>query len=182
MLVILSGVSGAGKDTVKKEIMKRMNNVKTIPSFTTRAPRPTDVPGETYVFLSKEEFEEKIRNGEVYEYDIHHDNYYGTSKEFLNNAAKEGIVIKDIDVNGTERLQNELKDIKIVSIFLRVPKDILRERLKLRDDNLSDEDIEKRLDRLEYEESKIDIYDYVIDNIDLEKTLNQVEEIIKNAE
>ena len=159
-----------------------MNNVKTIPSFTTRAPRPTDVPGETYVFLSKEEFEEKIRNGEVYEYDIHHDNYYGTSKEFLNNAAKEGIVIKDIDVNGTERLQNELKDIKIVSIFLRVPKDILRERLKKRDDNLSDEDIEKRLDRLEYEESKIDIYDYVIDNIDLEKTLNQVEEIIKNAE
>ena len=182
MLVILSGVSGAGKDTVKKEIMKRMDNVKTIPSFTTRAPRPTDVPGETYVFLSKEEFEEKIRNGEVYEYDIHHDNYYGTSKEFLNNAAKEGIVIKDIDVNGTERLQNELKDIKIVSIFLRVPKDILRERLKKRDDNLSDEDIEKRLDRLEYEESKIDIYDYVIDNIDLEKTLNQVEEIIKNAE
>jgi guanylate kinase len=178
MLVILSGVSGAGKDTVKKEIMKRMPNVKTIPSYTTRAPRPTDVPGETYVFLTKEEFEEKIKNGEVYEYDIHHDNYYGTSKEFLNSKAKEGIVIKDIDVNGTEQLQNELKDIKIVSIFLRVPKEELRRRLKLRDDNLSDEDIEKRLERFDYEESKIGIYDYVIENNVLEETVNKVESII----
>ena len=62
MLVILSGVAGAGKDTIKKELIKRMENVKSIPSFTSRAPREGDVPGETYIFLSKEEFEEKIEN------------------------------------------------------------------------------------------------------------------------
>ena len=54
MLVILSGVSGSGKDTIKKEIVKRMDNVKTIPSLTTRPPRENDVPGETYIFISKE--------------------------------------------------------------------------------------------------------------------------------
>ena len=83
MLVILSGVAGAGKDTIKKAIMQRMDNVKSIPSYTTRQPRPGDVPGETYIFLSKEEFEEKIRNEEIYEYDIHHNHYYGTSKKIF---------------------------------------------------------------------------------------------------
>jgi guanylate kinase len=109
MLVILSGVAGAGKDTIKKEIIKRMDNVKSIPSFTSRAPREGDVPGQTYIFLSKEEFEEKIRNNEVYEYDIHHNNYYGTSKKILNEESKNGIIIKDIDVNRNRNLKKYFK-------------------------------------------------------------------------
>ena len=83
MLVILSGVAGAGKDTIKREIIKRMENVKSIPSLTTRPPREGDVPGKTYIFLSKDEFEEKIKNDEIYEYDIHHNHYYGTSKKIF---------------------------------------------------------------------------------------------------
>ena len=179
MLVILSGVAGAGKDTIKREIVRRMENVKTIPSYTTRAPREGDVPGETYVFLTKEEFEEKIRNGEVYEYDIHHNHYYGTSKKFLNEAAQDGIVIKDIDVNGTEKLKEELKDIKIVTIFLRVPKEELRHRLENRVDKPSEGEIILRLNRFDYEESKIGIYDYVLRNNNLEKAVNIIEEIIR---
>ena len=101
MLVILSGVSGSGKDTIKKEIVKRMDNVKTIPSLTTRPPRENDVPGETYIFISKEDFEDKIKNNEIYEYDIHHNHYYGTYKKILSDKAQTGIIIKDIDVNGT---------------------------------------------------------------------------------
>ena len=65
MLVILSGVAGAGKDTIKKEIVKRMENVKSIPSFTSRPPREGDIPGKTYIFLSKDEVEEKIRQDEL---------------------------------------------------------------------------------------------------------------------
>ncbi len=179
MLVILSGVAGAGKDTIKREIIKRMDNVKTIPSYTTRAPREGDVPGETYVFLTKEEFEDKIKNGEVYEYDIHHNHYYGTSKKFLNEAAQSGIVIKDIDVNGTEKLKEELKDIKIVTIFLRVPKEELRHRLENRVDKPSEGEIILRLNRFDYEESKIGIYDYVLRNNNLEKAVNIIEEIIR---
>ena len=179
MLVILSGVAGAGKDTIKKEIIKRMDNVKSIPSLTTRAPREGDVPGETYIFLSKEEFEEKIRNDEVYEYDIHHNHYYGTSKKVLNEASKTGIIIKDIDVNGTEILKNTLKDIKVVTIFLRVPKEELRARLQNRADRPSEGEIILRLNRFDYEESKIGLYDYVLKNDNLEKAVGIIEEIIK---
>ena len=179
MLVILSGVAGAGKDTIKKEIVKRMENVKSIPSLTSRAPREGDIPGETYIFLSKEEFEEKIRIDEIYEYDIHHNHYYGTSKKILNDASKTGIIIKDIDVNGTQILKETLKDIKIVTIFLRVPKDELRHRLENRIDKPSEGEIILRLNRFDYEESKINLYDYVLKNDDLEKTVNIIEEIIR---
>ncbi len=179
MLVILSGVAGAGKDTIKKEIIKRMDNVKSIPSFTSRPQREGDIPGKTYIFLTKEEFEEKIKNNEVYEYDIHHNHYYGTSRKILNDAAKSGIIIKDIDVNGTEILKKVLKNIKIVTIFLRVSKEELRRRLENREDKPSEQEIILRLNRFDYEESKIDLYDYVIKNDNLEKTVSIIEQIIK---
>ena len=179
MLVILSGVAGSGKDTIKKEIIKRMENVKTIPSLTTREPREGDIPGQTYIFLNKEDFENKIKNNEIYEYDIHHNHYYGTSKKILNDASKKGIIIKDIDVNGTEILRNTLKDIKIVTIFLRVPKDELRRRLENRIDKPSEGEIILRLNRFDYEESKIGIYDYVLKNDDLEKTVSIIQKIIE---
>lgn len=180
MLVILSGVAGAGKDTVKREIVKQMEQVQTIPSFTTRAPRPGDIPGETYVFVTKEQFEEMIQNEEVYEYDIHHNHYYGTSKKYINEKAQQGIIIKDIDVNGTEKLVELLKDeIKIITIFLRVPKKELEERLRQRIDNPSEEEIDLRLSRFEYEESKIPNYDYMIHNNDFEKTVHIIKGIIE---
>ena len=180
MLVILSGVAGSGKDTIKKEIMKRMENVKSIPSYTTRMPRPGDVPGETYIFLSKEEFEEKIRNEEIYEYDIHHNHYYGTSKKILNEKSKDYTIIKDIDVNGTEKLKSVLKDIKIVTIYLRVPKEELRRRLENRIDKPSEGEIILRLNRFDYEESRIGMYDYVLKNDDIEKTVDIIQTIIEH--
>lgn len=182
MLVILSGVAGAGKDTIKKELLKRMNNVTTLPSFTDRPPRATDVAGETYNFVTAEEFERMIKDGELYEYSVHHNHYYGTSKKLLNEKIQSGkIVVKDIDVNGTEDLVELLKDdVKVVTIFLRVPKDVLRERLENRADKPSIKEIELRLNRFDYEESKIGSYDYVIKNNDLEKTVQIIMTIIEN--
>ena len=173
MLVILSGVSGAGKDTIKKELIKRMPNIVTLPSFTSRNIRPGEVEGDHYHFISKEEFEEKIRKGDFYEYDLHHGNYYGTSRELMSNKIKEGkIIVKDIEVNGTENLLKILgNDTRIVTIFLKVDKDELRRRLENRGDNLTEEEMQIRLGRLEYEESKIKLYDYVIKNDDFEKTV-----------
>ena len=63
MLVLLSGVSGAGKDTIKKELIEKMKNVESLPSFTDRAPRETDIPGKTYNFVTTQEFEEMINKG-----------------------------------------------------------------------------------------------------------------------
>lgn len=182
MLVILSGVSGAGKDTIKKELMKRMNNVVSLPSYTSRQPREGEEEGVQYHFITKEQFEEKIHNGEFYEYDLHHENYYGTSKKLLNEKIESGkIIVKDIEVNGTENLINLLKnETKLVSIFLKVDKEELRHRLEQRGDNLSEEEITLRLGRLQYEESKIGLYDYVIKNDDFEKTVQIIMTIIEN--
>ena len=182
MLVLLSGVSGAGKDTIKKELIARMDNVESLPSFTDRAPRENDIPGKTYNFVSTEEFEAMIARGELYEYSAHHNHYYGTSRKLLNEKMQNGkIIVKDIEVNGIENLVKLLgNDTKIVTIFLKVPKEELRRRLESRIDKPSPKDIELRLNRLQYEESKIGIYDYVIKNNNLEKTVNIIMEIIKS--
>ena len=184
MLVILSGVSGSGKDTIKKELIKRMNNVESLPSYTSREKRPEEEEGKTYFYVTKSQFEEMIKNGDFYEYDIHHDNYYGKSRKLLNEKIKNGkIIVKDIDVNGTEHLINLLgNDTKIVTIFLRVPKDILKKRLQERAEKPSPKEIILRLNRFDYEESKISLYDYVIKNNDLEKTVQIIMTIIKNEE
>ena len=184
MLVILSGVSGAGKDTIKKELIKRMNNVESLPSYTSREKRPEEEEGKTYCYVTKSEFEEMIKNGDFYEYDIHHDNYYGTSRKLLNEKIKNGkIIVKDIDVNGTEHLIQLLgNDTKIVTIFVRVPKNVLKKRLEERVEKPSPQEIILRLNRFDYEESKISLYDYVIKNNDLEKTVQIIMTIIKNEE
>lgn len=182
MLVILSGVSGAGKDTIKKELIKRMDDVISLPSYTSRKPRVGEEEGVQYHFITKEEFEEKIKNNEFYEYDLHHDNYYGTSRKLMNEKIASGkIIVKDIEVNGTENLVKILKgETNLVTIFLKVEREELRKRLIARGDNLSEEELELRLGRLDYEESKIKLYDYVIKNDNLEKTVQIIQTIIEN--
>ena len=182
MLVLLSGVSGAGKDTIKNELLKRMDNITSMPSYTDRKPRPGEEGTNVYNFITTQEFEEKIKNNEFYEYSVHHEHYYGTSKEILNQKIKEGqTIVKDIEVNGTKNLIDLLKDdIKIVTIFLRVPKEELRNRLIHRIDKANLKEIELRLNRFDYEESKIGMYDYVIKNDNLEKTVNIIMTIIEN--
>ena len=174
--VIVTGVSGAGKDTIKKELIKRMEDIISLPSFTSREPRPGEEEGVQYHFISKDEFKEKIKNGEFYEYDLHHENYYGTSKKLMNEKIESGkIIVKDIEVNGTENLIKKLgNDTKLVTIFLKVDKEELKNRLINRGDNLSEADMQLRL------ESKIGLYDYVIKNDDLEKTVQIIMTIIEN--
>lgn len=183
MLVILSGVSGSGKDTIKKALINRLDMVESLPSYTSRAPRADDVPGLTYRFVSKEEFERMIANNELYEYNVHHENYYGTSKVLMNEKIKEGkVIVKDIDVNGTENLIKLLgNDTKVITIFLKVPKDVLEQRLLKRMGDKPDyKEITLRLNRFDYENSKIGMYDYVIKNNDLEKSINIITEIINS--
>ena len=181
MLVLLSGVSGAGKDTIKRELIKRNENIVSLPSYTDREPREGEVNGEVYNFITTAEFEQLIKDNALYEYDVHHNHYYGVPKTILNERIKSGkIVVKDIDVNGTENLLKLLgKDVKIVTIFLRVPKEELERRLLLRTPNADPKEIKLRLNRFDYEESKIGIYDYVIKNNDLEKTIQIISTIIK---
>ena len=182
MLILLSGVSGAGKDTIKKELIKRMENVESLPSYTDRSPREGEVPGTVYNFVTTEEFEEMIKRNEFYEYNIHHEHYYGTSRKLMNEKIASGkIIVKDMDVNGTENLIELLKnDTKVITIFLRVPKAILKKRLENRTTNPDLKEITLRLNRFDYEESKIGMYDYVLKNNDLDKTVDIIMDIIKH--
>ena len=182
MLVLLSGVSGAGKDTIKKELIKRMENVVSLPSYTDRPIREGDIPGQTYNFVTTNEFEEMINNNELYEYNVHHEHYYGTSRKLMNEKIQSGkIIVKDIDVNGVENLINLLKqDTKVITIFLRVPKEVLMKRLEKRVDKPSRKEITLRLNRFDYEESRKDMYDYVIKNNNLEKSVQIIQTIIEN--
>ena len=115
MLILLSGVSGSGKDTIKKELIKRVENVESLPSYTDRKPREN---GVVYNFVTTQEFEEMIRNDEFYEYNIHHEHYYGTSRKLMNEKISSGkIIVKDMDVNGTDNLLKILsKDERIRKI------------------------------------------------------------------
>lgn len=183
MLVILSGVSGSGKDTIKKALISKLDNVESLPSYTSRAPREGEIPGQIYNFVSKEEFENMISNNEFYEYNVHHENYYGTSRVLMNEKIKEGkVIVKDIDVNGTENLVKLLgNDTKVVTIFLKVPKDVLEKRLLNRMGDKPDyKEITLRLNRYDYENSRIGMYDYVIKNNDLDKSINIITEIINS--
>ena len=122
------------------------------------------------------------KGGELSEFDIHHNHYYGVPKKELNEKLKKGkIVIKDVDVNGAENLVKILKkDMKVITIFLKVPKEELRKRLEERIDKPDNDEIELRLSRFEFEESKISNYDYIIENNDKEKTIEKIIEIIQN--
>lgn len=114
---------------------------------------------------------------------MHHNHYYGVPKKQLNDKINAGkTVIKDVDVNGTENLVRILKkDMKVITIFLRVPKEVLRKRLEARVDKPDEKEIELRLSRFEFEESKMGNYDYVIENTNQEETIKKIMEIIKKG-
>ena len=181
MFIVLSGVSSSGKNTVMEALIDKRKNLRILErsSGTTRPPRESDARFNTYVYLSREEFEKGIKEGKFYEYELVHDNYYGMFKSKLQEVKedKNFDYIRDIDVKGNVNLKKFFdQNCPMISIFLDAPDEVLRERLLRRGD--SPADIEKRLSRSELERSYKHNYDLVIENIDLEKTVEKISEFI----
>ena len=130
--------------------------------------------------IIKKNFENKIKNGELFEHEEIHNNFYGVLNSSLKEVEKrENHYIKDIGVLGQINLKRALKDkAEVLSIFLTAPKDELIRRLKARGDH----DIDLRISRMEFELSYSKNYDYVIENLNLNKTLKKIESIIKKHE
>ena len=172
MLIVVSGTSGSGKNTVINEIIAKNPNVKIMKSYTTRPPRGEN--DNAYHFVSIKELEGKIKRNEMFEVEeVHKGTFYGISKESLENT-KNGIYIKDVDVNGSMKLKKYLGDgAKLV--YLDVDKNELIERLKVRGEN--EESIKLRISRYEYEKTFAKNYDLVILNNDLDKTVNLIMKI-----
>ena len=173
-ILIISGPSGCGKSTLLKEVYKDIDDYYFSISTTTRAPREGEVNGVDYFFVTKEEFEKDINNGDFLEYAKVHDNYYGTSLKPIKEALEQGkLVIFDIDVQGHEIVRNKLDSI-VTSVFITTPSlTLLEERLNARNTD-SIEIIEKRINNAKIEVGFFQDYDYLIINDDLETAAKEL--------
>ena len=175
ILMAISGPSGAGKGTIVKTIIQKRADIVESVSCTTRKPREGEVDGKAYFFLSNEEFQRRISEDDFLEYDEHFGNFYGTPKSFVRETLKTKSVIMEIDVVGALNAKKVFPETVLVMI---VPPSVeeLKRRLKGRNSE-TDEQIEGRLSRMEYELSHKHLYDYVIVNDNLETAIAEVESI-----
>lgn len=176
LLIAVSGPSGVGKGTIVKTLLKRRGDVAESVSCTTRAPREGEKHGREYFFLTKEEFEKRIREDDFLEYDEHFGNFYGTPKSFVRETLKTRSVILEIDVVGALNAKKAFPECVLVMI---VPPSVeeLKRRLLGRGSE-TEKEVEMRLSRLEYELSQKDKYDYVIVNDDLESAIGALSDIL----
>ena len=176
-ILIVSGPSGVGKGTVLKELMKKYPNMRFSVSATTRAPRPGEVDGVHYRFMTKAAFEELIARDALLEYASYADNYYGTPAEPVEEGIAGGeIVILEIEVQGALQVMSRRKD--AVSVFIAPPSyEILRQRLTNRGDT-DPEVAEKRLKIAIEECSHAREYGYIVVNDTVEQAVKEVEAIL----
>lgn len=180
ILVVVSGFSGAGKGTIMKQLMKTYDNYALSVSATTRKPREGEVHGREYFFVTVEEFEKKIAEGELIEYAKYVDNYYGTPTDFVMEQRRMGKdVILEIEIQGALKVKEKYPD--ALMLFL-VPPDAqtLKERLVGRGTETADV-IHDRLERAAQEAQEMGSYEYIIVNDDLDTCVKQVHELIQSA-
>jgi guanylate kinase len=178
-LLVVSGPSGCGKSSLLKEVYKHIDHYYFSISTTTREKRKGEINGVDYYFVSKEDFEKDIQEGNFLEYAKVHDNYYGTSlKPILKALDQSKLVIFDIDVQGHSIIRKKLNDIT-TSVFITTPTlDELKNRLNKRATD-SKEIIQKRIENAKYEIDFINEYDYLIINDDLQVAANELVSIAK---
>ncbi len=178
-LIIISGPSGSGKDTILKRVLKSLPELKFSISSVTRPMREGEVEGEKYNFISKERFEYMIKNGMLLEYNNYVGNYYGTPKAPVEKVINEGgEIVLEIDVNGQQNIKRQVES--SLSIFIMPPSiEVLRARLAGRGTD-SDEVIEKRMKTALDEIKCAKNYDYIVINDDLEEAVEDFITIIKS--
>lgn len=177
MFIIVSGPSGVGKNTVIKRLMEEDKNMEFLKSCSTRKPREGK---KEYYYFSFAKMQKMIGNGELFESEEVHGNIYGVLIKSIDEMVNSKVhYIKDIGVIGQKYFKKELSDkIKILSIFLDGDDKILRDRLEKR----GEKEIDKRMERYQFERSMKGNYDIVINNINLEETVKKIQELIKKFE
>ena len=175
-LVVVSGPSASGKSTLWKRLVEHPQVGFSV-SATTRSPRPGEVDGKDYFFVSEERFEELIQQGDLLEHANVHGCSYGTLKSEVEKALQLGLdIVLEIDVQGAEQLRES--GLPLVTVFVMPPSfETLVERLRSRGSE-SEEKMARRLSIAQEEMTQADLYDHVVVNDDLETMIQGVHKLL----
>lgn len=177
-ILVFSAPSGGGKTTIVRYVLKEFRELIFSVSATTRKSRETEVDGEDYFFISESEFNEKIKHNDFIEWEQFYGYYYGTMRSFVEENINKGLsVVLEIDVKGALQIKKQYPDAEM--IYIMPPSfDELKRRLISRNTE-SEEDLAKRLERVEMEMSFKDRFDYLIVNDNLESAKAKALKIVK---
>lgn len=176
-LFVIAGPSGVGKGTLVSMLRKNHSEISLSVSATTRNPRPGEIDGVHYIFLTKTDFQNRIESGEFLEWAEFSGNYYGTNKKFVEKMLEAGQnIILEIDVQGALQVKNILKD--AILIFIESPSfEELKERLIKRSTE-TEEEIQKRLSVVKSEREQKQKFNYIMVNDNLDNALKNLEDIV----
>lgn len=179
-LIVISGASGVGKGTILSLVMEKRRDLRFSVSATTRPPRPGEIDGVHYYFVTRERFEEMIAQGDFLEYDAHNAHYYGTPRAQAEEKMAHSHVLLDIEPNGAKQVRESAPEATLIFIM---PPDMqeLERRLRGRGDT-PEEQIRIRMDRAAWEMEQRSWYDYVVINDDAQRCANEILEIIEKLE
>lgn len=179
-LIILSGPSGVGKSSVVAKTMELRDDLCFSVSVTTRSPRPGEIDGKDYFFISGEQFDRMVENNELLEHACYVQNSYGTPRFFVEDRIEKGFnVILDIEVQGARQVFEKAPD--AVSVFVLPPSmQVLEQRLTARGTE-TEQTVAARLTRARQEIQEADFYQYMIVNDKLEKAAADLNAIITAA-
>lgn len=179
LLIVVSGPSGAGKDTICQKLIKENSNIWMSVSMTTRKPRPLEKDGVDYFFVSSEEFENKINDNTFLEYASYNDNYYGTPKDKVEEKLNEGKdVLLVIDINGAINIKKIIPS--ALFIFIMPPDmETLKNRLIGRKTESKDKVVQRFITAYN-EVNNYKKYNYVVVNDKVEDAVNKVKSIIQS--
>ena len=180
LLAVISGPSGVGKDTLIKRLLERDRNLRYSVSCTTRAPRPGEVDGVDYSFVSRARFEQLIDEGAFLEHATYNGNLYGTLAERVERQRKAGhdVVLK-IEVHGAEQVREKVRD--AVFIFMVPPSvdELVKRQIKRNTETSQDMEARRLIATREMESASR--YDHVVVNDDVERAVSEVLAIIRKA-
>ncbi|MCM8814531.1 MAG: guanylate kinase [Candidatus Omnitrophica bacterium] len=176
-IVVLSAPSGTGKTTLVNELKKRCDDIAVSVSYTTRSPRPGETKGIDYHFIGQDNFKKKIRDGFFAEWAKVYDNYYGTSKDFIEkNIKKSKIVLLTIDTQGGLQIKKQYPEAILIGIL---PPSLKEQEIRLKKRGETSENIRRRLKESSMERKiLIEKYDYRFINRDIESTARKILSII----
>lgn len=179
LMLVLSSPSGAGKTTLSRRLLQSDPDIVMSVSATTRAPRPNEIDGQDYFFVTPKEFDSMIANGEFLEHAVVFGNKYGTPRKPVMKALDEGKdVLFDIDWQGTQQLKQQVRD-DLASVFVVPPsKAELERRLRIRAQD-SEEVVRQRMAKASDELSHWAEYDYLLMNDDIQHAMGKLEEILR---